>query len=132
MTYGDGVSDVNITASIAFHKKHGKRVTMTSVQPPARFGALSLEENRSPPSRRNPPARAAGSTEASLSCTPKSIDDSHGRRQMFEREPMETWSPKARFMPTSITGSGRPWTRCATRPALEELWSSGKAQWKTW
>ena len=68
MTYGDGVSDVDISATIAFHQSHGKLATVTAVQPPARFGALaSLKEQRFPSSRKNRKASAAGSMPVFLS-----------------------------------------------------------------
>ncbi len=82
MTYGDGVADVDINASIDFHKKHGKAVTLTSVQPVARFGALGLKgSRRSTPSPGEAAAtKAAGSTAASSCSRPKRHRDRHRRQ----------------------------------------------------
>ena len=68
MTYGDGLSDVDISASIAFHKQHGGRVTITAVQPPARFGALGMEGTAITSFQEKPRGKADGSMAASSCC----------------------------------------------------------------
>lgn len=68
MTYGDGVSDVNITELIEFHKSHGKEATLTSIQPSARFGALGLKDNHVYAFQEKPKTRVAGSMADSLFC----------------------------------------------------------------
>ena len=83
MTYGDGVSDLDICATIAFHQSHGRQVTVTAVQPPARFGGWALMEPPSPRSRKNRAAREDGSTADFLSSSRKS--------STISRETIATW-----------------------------------------
>ena len=114
MTYGDGLADVDIQATIAFHKSHGKLVTLTSVQPVARFGALGLKNNHVYAFQEKPKDEGGWINGGFFVLSPKVIAEVKDDRWMFEREPIEPSSPAARSRPTSTTASGRPWTPCAT------------------
>ena len=115
MTYGDGVADVDIAASIAFHKSHGKSVTLTSVQPVARFGALGLEGNHVY-SFQEKPNDEGGWINGGFFVLKPDIFADITRRQPDVRaaSPSTISSPAARSKPSSITASGRPWIRSAT------------------
>ena len=113
MTYGDGVADVDITASIAFHKQHRKLVTLTSVQPVARFGALGLKDTQIYSFQENRRTRAAGSTVASLSSSPAPSTPSLTMGRCSSVSPSKPLSPKAKSTRSSITASGRRWTPSA-------------------
>src|SRR5450631_567071 len=89
MTYGDGVADVDITASIAFHKKHGKAVTLTSVQPVARFGALGLKDTQIYSFQEKPADEGGWINGGFFVLNPEAIDAVTDDSQMFEREPIE-------------------------------------------
>jgi glucose-1-phosphate cytidylyltransferase len=132
MTYGDGVSDVDITASIAFHKAHGKSVTMTGVQPTARFGGLGIEGTNVFSFREKPTDEGGwingGFFVLNLDIFGDITDDS----QMFEQETMRSLVARSAVQVFFHRGFWQPMDTLRDRQQLEELWSSGKAPWKIW
>ena len=90
MTYGDGVADVDITASIEFHKQHNKAVTLTSVQPVARFGALGLKDTQIYSFQEKPPSEGGWVNGGFFVLNTTAIDAVTDDVQMFEREPIES------------------------------------------
>jgi glucose-1-phosphate cytidylyltransferase len=130
MTYGDGVADVDITASIAFHKQHGKAVTLTSVQPVARFGALGLNDTQIYSFQPNDEGGWINGGFFVLS--PKAIDAVSNDAEMFEREPIEKLVAEKEVHAFFHRGFWQAMDTLRDRQHLESLWESGKAPWKTW
>ena len=132
MTYGDGVADVDITASIAFHKAHGKRVTLTSVQPLARFGALGLKDTQIYSFQEKPSDEGGWINGGFFVLDPRSIDAITDDSQMFEREPIEALVSKGEVQAFFHRGFWQAMDTLRDKLHLEELWNEGKAPWKTW
>jgi glucose-1-phosphate cytidylyltransferase len=132
MTYGDGVADVDITASIAFHKAHGKMASLTSVQPLARFGALGLKETHIYSFQEKPSDEGGWINGGFFVLNPEAIDSVTDDSQMFEREPIETLVVKGELQAFFHRGFWQPMDTLRDRQHLEELWQKGSAPWKTW
>jgi glucose-1-phosphate cytidylyltransferase len=132
MTYGDGVADIDIAASIAFHKSHGKSVTMTSVQPIARFGALGLDGNHVFSFREKPNEEGGWINGGFFVLKPDIFADIHDDAQMFEQEPIRDLVARGQVEAFFHHGFWQAMDTLRDRQQLEELWSSGKAPWKTW
>jgi glucose-1-phosphate cytidylyltransferase len=132
MTYGDGVADVDITASIAFHKECGKLVTLTSVQPPARFGALGLKDTKIYSFQEKPQDEGGWINGGFFVLHPKAIDAVTEDHQMFEREPIEKLVAQSEVHAFFHRGFWQALDTLRDKQQLEDLWSSGKAKWKTW
>jgi glucose-1-phosphate cytidylyltransferase len=132
MTYGDGVSDVDISASIAFHKGHGKLVTVTAVQPLARFGGLGLDGTAISSFQEKPKGEGGWINGGFFVLSPDVLKEIPGEDSMFEREPMERLTAKRQVQAFFHTGFWQPMDTLRDKQRLEELWASGKAPWKTW
>jgi glucose-1-phosphate cytidylyltransferase len=132
MTYGDGVADVNISASIAFHNHHGKQVTMTAVQPPARFGALGIHGTEIFEFQEKPEGDGGWINGGFFVLSPSVIDDIHDESWMFERQPLEKLAKDNQVQAFFHRGFWQPMDTLRDKQRLEELWSSGEAPWKTW
>jgi glucose-1-phosphate cytidylyltransferase len=131
-TYGDGVANVDITASIAFHKAHGKLATVTAVQPPGRYGALQIDGHRVASFIEKPRGDAGlingGFFVLSPSVLPLITDDS----TPWEAAPLETLAQQGQLMAFVHSGFWQPMDTLREKNLLEELWQSGKAPWKVW
>jgi glucose-1-phosphate cytidylyltransferase len=132
MTYGDGVADVDISASIAFHKAHGKAVTMTSVQPASRFGALGLEDTKVHSFHEKPSDEGGWINGGFFVLNPTIFSAIKDEAQMFEREPIEELVSQGEVHAFFHRGFWQAMDTLRDRQQLEELWSKGKAPWKTW
>ena len=133
-TYGDGVSNVNITASIEFHRKHGKEATVTAVQPPGRFGAFSLQADQTlvDSFMEKPQGDGAWINGGFFVLDRKVLDRIHGDDSVFEQEPMRSLSADGQLEAWRHTGFWQPMDTLRDKHVLEELWASGKAPWKSW
>jgi glucose-1-phosphate cytidylyltransferase len=132
MTYGDGVADVDITASIAFHKQHGKLVTLTSVQPVARFGAIGIKDTQIYAFQEKPHDEGGWINGGFFVLSPKAIAAVTDDAQMFEREPIEALVAQGQVHAFLHHGFWQAMDTLRDKQHLEDLWSSGKAPWKTW
>jgi glucose-1-phosphate cytidylyltransferase len=132
MTYGDGVSNVDISGSIAFHKQHGKSVTVTAVQPPARFGSLDIEGTAIHSFQEKSQGEGGWINGGFFVLTPSVLDEIQDDRWMFEREPMQNLTAKNRVQAFFHYGFWQPMDTLRDKNRLEELWASGRAPWKTW
>jgi glucose-1-phosphate cytidylyltransferase len=132
MTYGDGVSNVDISATIAFHRSHGKIVTLTAVQPMARFGALGLEGTGVYAFQEKPKGEGGWINGGFFVLSPKVIEEIHNEAWMFEREPIENLSRKGEVQAFFHRGFWLPMDTLRDKQRLEELWTRGEAPWKTW
>ena len=132
MSYGDGVSDVDITSTINFHRSHGKQVTLTAVQPSARFGALDINGTEIVAFQEKPKGEGGWINGGFFVLSPKVLDEIHQDSWMFEREPMESLTAKKQVQAYFHRGFWQAMDTLRDKHHLEELWSSGKAPWKTW
>jgi glucose-1-phosphate cytidylyltransferase len=136
LTYGDGVSDVNIRESIAFHKEHGKYATLTAVQQPGRFGAFTLtDENSGISSFQEKPTGDGGAPWINggyFICEPKIFDYLGDDSTIWERDPMENLAQDGHLMAYRHTGFWQPMDTLRDKSILEELWSKKQAPWKVW
>jgi len=131
-TYGDGVADIDISASIAFHKAHGKLGTMTAVQPPGRFGAISLEGQRILSFHEKPQGDGSWVNGGYFVLSPKVIDYIAGDSTVWEKEPMENLAVNNQIDAFFHPGFWQPMDTLRDRVLLEDLWSKGAAPWKRW
>ncbi|MBW0434133.1 glucose-1-phosphate cytidylyltransferase [Leptospira yasudae] len=130
MTYGDGVSDVNIKAVYEFHKSHGKLATLTAVRPPVRFGELSIAENRITQFQEKPQAGEGWINGGFFVLEPEVIDYISDDTIMFERSPLEKLAKDGQLMAYYHDGFWQCMDTIRDKQTLEELWNQGKALWK--
>jgi glucose-1-phosphate cytidylyltransferase len=131
-TYGDGVSDVNVTASIAFHRKQERLATLTGVLPPGRFGVLNLKDSRVASFEEKPQGDGAWINGGFFVLSPKVIDLVEGDHTVWERGPMEKLARDGQLSAFLHRGFWQPMDTLRDKNHLEELWQSGKAPWKVW
>jgi glucose-1-phosphate cytidylyltransferase len=132
MTYGDGVSDLDIGATIAFHKQHGKLATLTAVQPPARFGGLDLQGTAVSAFREKPKGEGGWINGGFFVLSPRVLDEIHGEATMFESEPMQSLTARGEVQAYFHRGFWQAMDTLRDKNRLEELWAGGSAPWKTW
>ena len=131
-TYGDGVADVDVTAQIKFHHRHGKLATVTAVQPPGRYGALLREGDAVGGFQEKPPGDGAWINGGFFVLHPKVIDLIDGDSSSWEKSPLETLAAKGELQAFEHEGFWQPMDTLRDKNHLEYLWSSGKAPWKSW
>lgn len=132
MTYGDGVSDLDISATIAFHRKHGKQATLTAVQPPARFGALEIQGTTITSFKEKPQGEGGWINGGFFVLSTEVLAEIHNEGWMFEQQPLESLSSKQEVQAYFHRGFWLGMDTVRDKHRLEELWASGKAPWKTW
>lgn len=132
MTYGDGVSSVDITQSMAFHRQHGHLATMTAVQPPGRFGALDIEGNQINSFLEKPQGDGGWINGGFFILNPKTLELIETDETIWEREPLETLAQQGQLKAYFHKGFWQPMDTLRDKNHLEELWSSGQAPWKLW
>ena len=132
LTYGDGLSDVNITELIAFHKAQRVKATVTAVLPPGRFGALDVTGNRVNSFREKPQGDGANVNGGFFVLSTKVIDYISGDKTIWERGPIERLSKEGDLAAYQHGGFWQPMDTLRDKIHLEELWQSGKAPWKVW
>lgn len=131
-TYGDGLSDVDINASIEFHKAHGKLSTVTAVQPPGRYGALERDGNKVTGFVEKPRGDGGLINGGFFVLSPKCLDFIEGDMTPWELDPMTKLASTGEMMMFEHDGFWQPMDTLREKTMLEELWSSGKAPWKIW
>lgn len=132
MTYGDGVSDVNITELLVFHKSHGKEATLTATYPPGRFGALNFEGNQITEFKEKPKGDGAMINGGFFVLSPKVLDRISGDDCTWEQDPLTGLATDGQLMAYKHEGFWQPMDTLRDKMHLEELWEEGKAPWKTW
>lgn len=134
LTYGDGVGDVNITELLAFHRSHGKLATVTGVQPPGRFGELSLDGHRVDHFNEKPQVSGGyingGFFVFEASVLEKYLSDREDL--VLEKEPLEALARDGELMMFPHDGFWQPMDTPREFQLLNELWHEGKAPWKVW
>ena len=131
-TYGDGVSDVDIRALVAFHAAHGTLATVTAVQPPGRFGALDIQGGRIARFEEKPPGDSAWISGGFFVLSPRVVDYIDGDDTVWERGPMERLTAAGQMSAYRHRGFWHPLATLRDRSALEAMWESGQAPWKVW
>lgn len=133
LTYGDGVSDVNLKELLDFHKKHGKKITMTSIQPEGRFGALKIEEdNKISNFLEKPKGDGAWINGGFFVCEPSVLNYIQNDETIFEREPLENLAKEGELYSFKHAGFWKCMDTLRDKHQLNEMWDSGKAKWKNW
>lgn len=130
LTYGDGVSNVDITALLAFHRSHGRLATVTAVRPPARFGDLRIEKNRVTHFEEKPQAGEGWINGGFFVFEPEVLDFIFDDTTILEKVPLEQLAQKGELMAYEHPGYWQSMDTLRDKQALEELWHSGKAPWK--
>ena len=131
-TYGDGVSDVNIGASIAFHRSHGKLATVTAVLPPGRYGALESSGSRVTDFVEKPRGDGGLINGGFFVLSPKCLKLIEGDATPWEGSPLVQLARMGEMMAFEHHGFWQPMDTLRDKNMLEELWASGKAPWKVW
>ena len=131
-TYGDGVSDVDIKASIDFHKSHGKLASLTATYPPGRFGALDIQNNQILSFKEKPRGDGALINGGFFVLSPKVIDLIDNDATTWEQEPLMALAEQGQLMAYEHGGFWQPMDTLRDKHYLEELWQKGKAPWKVW
>lgn len=131
-TYGDGVSDLDISASIAFHHQHGKLATVTAVQPPGRYGALQIAGKSVLGFAEKPRGEGGLINGGFFVLSPKCLGLISGDSTTWEAEPLTELAASGQLMAFEHTGFWQPMDTLREKNLLEELWQSGSAPWKTW
>ncbi len=131
-TYGDGVSDVDITELIAFHQEHGKDATLTSVYPPGRFGVLEMEGDKVKRFREKPKGDGALVNGGFFVLSPKVLDRISGDDCVWEQAPLKGLAEDNNLMSYAHDGFWQPMDTLRDTVYLQELWDENKAPWKSW
>jgi glucose-1-phosphate cytidylyltransferase len=131
-TYGDGVSNVDINKLIDFHKSQGTLATVTSVQPPGRFGALDIQQGKISGFQEKPQGDGSWINGGFFVLSPKVINYIDGDSTTWEREPLERLAKEGQLSAFMHQGFWQPMDTLRDKVLLEDLWSSGKAPWKVW
>lgn len=134
LTYGDGVSDVNISETVKFHKQHGKAITMTSVQPEGRFGSLQINDNEQVISFiEKPKGDGAWINGGFFVCEPKVFDYIRDDDMIvFEKEPLETLAKDGELYTYKHYGFWKPMDTLRDKSQLEDMIENNKAPWIKW
>ena len=132
LTYGDGVSDVDISTSIEFHKKHGKLATVTSVFPPGRFGALETEGSSVKSFMEKPKGDGGMINGGFFVLSPKVLNRIKDSETLWEQEPLKSLAIDDELMAFEHQGFWQPMDTLRDKVLLEGMWSKNQAQWKTW
>jgi glucose-1-phosphate cytidylyltransferase len=132
LTYGDGVSDVDIRKTIDFHRSEGRLATVTATQPPGRFGALRHEGSRVTRFQEKPEGDGGWINGGFFVLSPRVDDYIAGDDTVWEREPLEELAANNQLSVYFHRGFWQPMDTLREKKYLEELWNSGNAPWKNW
>lgn len=133
LTYGDGVGSVDIRSLVQYHTGHGKMMTVTSVQPSGRFGALNIDQEMNVQSfMEKPKGDGSWINGGFFICQPEVLKYIAGDSTVFEREPMEDIALKGQMKAFKHEGFWMPMDTLRDKQELERLWQEGSAPWKVW
>lgn len=132
LTYGDGVSDVDIADLVSFHKKTGKLCTMTAVRPEGRFGILDINGDTVRAFREKSKEDVGYINGGFMVCSPKVFDYIEGDDTIFERKPLETLAAEGNLAAYKHDGFWQCMDTVRDKQGLEKLWAENKAPWKVW
>jgi glucose-1-phosphate cytidylyltransferase len=132
MTYGDGVSDIDVRSEIAFHKKQNLKATISCVRPPARFGRVVVNNGKVTNFEEKPQAEGGLINGGFFVLEASALDYISGDTTVWEREPLEQLSTQGQLGSWVHAGFWQPMDTLRDRQILNELWESGRAPWKVW
>ncbi|HEY4706384.1 MAG TPA: glucose-1-phosphate cytidylyltransferase [Thermodesulfobacteriota bacterium] len=132
LTWGDGVSDVDLDRLLAFHRSHGRIATLTAVRPPARFGHLEIKGEMVTEFSEKPQTAEGWINGAFFVLEPEVFDYIEGDDTQFEKEPLEALARDGQLMAYTHSSFWQCMDTLRDRFLLEKLWQSGKAPWKKW
>jgi glucose-1-phosphate cytidylyltransferase len=132
MTYGDGVSDIDISAEIAFHRSHGGLATVAAVYPPKRFGQLEIVDGQVRDFKEKPDGEGGLINGGFFVLSPAVGDYIAGDSTIWEREPLERLSKEGKLYAYRHEGFWQPMDTLRDKTYLEQLWTAGIAPWRTW
>jgi glucose-1-phosphate cytidylyltransferase len=132
LTYGDGVSDIDIRASIEFHKSHGKKATISAVYPPARFGALEMDGFMVKNFIEKPEGDGGMINGGFFVLSPEVIDLIDNSQTLWEEEPLKKLATEGQLMAYQHHGFWQPMDTLRDKDLLEKLWREDRAPWKKW
>lgn len=131
-TYGDGVGDNDITESIAFHKRHGKKATITTSYPPGRFGALEIKDQKVLSFKEKPKGDGSRVNAGFFVLSPDVLDFIEDDNTIWEEGPLNKLVEDKELMAFQHEGFWKPMDTLADKISLQEMWVEGKAPWKVW
>ncbi len=131
-TYGDGVGDIDIGASLRYHREHGKLATLTATYPPGRFGAIDIQGGRVNSFTEKPRGDGGLINGGFFVLSPKVIDLIEGDDTVWEQGPLTTLASASQLMAFEHAGFWQPMDTLRDKVLLESLWDAGKAPWKRW
>ncbi|VFR48232.1 Glucose-1-phosphate cytidylyltransferase [plant metagenome] len=131
-TYGDGVSDIDISALTAFHTSHGKLATVTAIQPPGRYGALGIEGDQVSSFQEKPAGDGAWINGGYFVLDPAVIDRIEGDQTSWESEPLIALAAEQQLMVHKHAGFWQAMDTLRDKNQLEALWTQGTPPWKVW
>ncbi len=132
LTYGDGVSDIDISSLINFHFEHGRLATVTAVQPPGRYGTLDIDNSTVHGFKEKPKGDGAWINGGFFVLSPKCIDYIDGDQSSWEGEPLIEIAQSGNLKAYKHEGFWQPMDTLRDKNQLEEIWASKKAPWKNW
>lgn len=132
VTYGDGVSSIDMGALLSFHRAHGRLATVTAVRPPARFGGLSLSSDRVTHFEEKPQIGEGWINGGFFVLNPEVADYIGGDDTIFEREPLEALAEAGELMAYQYDGFWQSMDTLRDKRLLDSLWEQGNAPWKKW
>ena len=132
LTYGDGLSDIDITKSLEFHKQHGKLATVTAMYPPGRFGALEIKESKVTNFNEKPKGDGGKVSAGFFILSPKVLSYIEGDQTIWEQEPLNNLSKDGQLMAYEHQGFFQPMDTLRDKQLLQDLWDTGSAPWKVW
>lgn len=132
LTYGDGVSDINISELIAFHKLSGRQATVTAIQPPGRFGVLKIDNGAVNHFKEKPTGDGAWVNGGFFVIEPSVLQYIDGDDTVWEQQPLQRLAAKGQLSAYQHEGFWQPMDTLRDKTRLEELWSGDKAPWKSW
>ena len=131
-TYGDGVSNVDVSETIKFHRSHGKKATMMATYPPGRFGALELDGPRVTRFVEKPKGDGGLINGGFFVLEPAVISCIEGDATVWEQEPLMKLAASGELLAYEHTGFWQPMDTLRDKQNLEQLWSAGRAPWRVW
>ena len=132
LTWGDGVSTVDLDRLLAFHRAHGRLITMTAVRPPARYGHMEFDGDRIREFTEKPQTAEGWINGAFFVAEPQVFDYIDGDDTQFEKEPLERLAADGELMAYKHDGFWQCMDTLRDKYVLEKLWESGQAPWKSW
>lgn len=132
LTYGDGVSDIDIDASLAFHRAHGRLATLTATLPPGRFGAVEILEGEVKAFTEKPQGDGGMINGGFFVLSPNVLDYISDDMTIWEQGPLKTLAAEGQLMAYEHKGFWQPMDTLRDKTYLESLWDGGSAPWKTW